>query len=129
MKRALCIAAVMMAGFVQPAAAQLLAEEICPRARDPLEQSECAVGILAEADRALNAVWKRAMREHPSGGDPGMHRKEIRASQRAWIKFRDLDCEAASKIGIPRYWGINKLSCLIAHTRARTRALQELYVE
>ncbi len=94
-----------------------------------IEQIECARGVLAEEDTRLNEIWPRVMREHPSGGDRDAHRQEIRAAQRAWIVFRDADCEAASKIGIPKYWEMNRLGCLVGHTRARITALTETYLD
>lgn len=109
--------------------AQVLKQDPCPNEQSVIDRIECAQGKLRQADKELNRIWMRVLAEHPSGGDRTAHRDEIRSSQRAWIKFRDLDCEAASKIGIPKYWVLNHVSCQIAHTRARTRALRELYVD
>jgi len=93
------------------------------------DRTDCLAGVYAAADAALNRVWPQVMRDHPSGGDRDRHRREIRAAQRAWIAFRDADCQAASKTGIPAYWELNRLSCLIAHTQARTAALTETYLD
>ena len=127
MRAALLALAVL--AFASPSNAQVLQNDPCPNAQTVIDRLDCAQDVLARADAKLNRMWKRVLAEHPSGGDRAVHRAEIRASQRAWIKFRDLDCEAASKIGIPKYWTLNQVSCQIAHTRARTRALRELYVE
>ena len=126
--RALLVAFAVLV-FSSPTQAQVLAGDPCPDAQTIIDRLECAQKVLAKADADLNRTWKRVLAEHPSGGDRASHRDEIRDAQRAWIKFRDLDCEAASQIGIPKYWELNRIGCQIAHTRARTRALRELYVE
>lgn len=100
----------------------------CDDAGTVIEQIDCAEKVLVKADAELNRVWKRVMAEHPSGGDPDHHRGEIRAAQRLWIQFRDADCQALSKTGIPKYWGINELNCLIDTTRSRTKHLTEAYL-
>jgi len=112
--------------LLAPAAA--LAED-CADADGDLERMNCLFEVYETEDARLNAVWPRVIAEHPSGGDRDAHAQEIRAAQRAWIAFRDADCEAASKVGIPRYWAQNRATCLIAHTRARIRALQETYID
>ena len=115
--------------FAGPASAQLTDADPCPEAHGALERGNCAWAAYERADAELNAVWKRALAEFPSGGaDRAAHREEIRASQRAWIKYRDLDCEAISQIGTPNYWGMNKAYCLWAHTVERTRLLRRVYV-
>ena len=105
------------------------AQAVCEGADGVISTLVCLNHEYAAADKDLNATWKRVMSEHPSGGDRDVHRAEIRTAQRAWIAFRDADCEAASKIGIPKYWEANRVNCLIAHTQARTEALRELYVD
>ena len=105
--RALLVAFAVLV-FSSPTQAQVLAGDPCPDAQTIIDRLECAQKALAKADADLNRTWKRVL---------------------AWIKFRDLDCEAASQIGIPKYWELNRIGCQIAHTRARTRALRELYVE
>ena len=93
-----------------------------------MEQIDCVTEVLEREDARLNRVWKRVMAEHPSGGDRAVHREEIRAAQRLWITFRDADCEAQSKTGIPKYWEFNRLSCLVGKTRERINTLTEVYL-
>jgi len=101
----------------------------CAESDGFLERINCMREVFEAEDEKLNAIWPRVMREHPSGGDRDAHRAEIRAAQRAWIAFRDADCEALSKTGIPKYWALNRLTCLVGHTRARIDALIESYLE
>ena len=121
MMRALVLAALL--ALPLPAAA-----EDCAGADGVIEEIECLADVLAAEDAKLNAIWPRVLTEHPSGDDFDAHTAEIRASQRAWIAFRDADCEARSKTGIPKYWEVNRMSCLIEHTRARTATLTEVYL-
>lgn len=100
----------------------------CTEQATVIEQIDCTTDALAKADADLNAVWRRVMAEHPSGGARDAHQEDIRAAQRAWIAFRDADCEAASQIGIPKYWEANRLGCLLQHTESRTQALRETYL-
>ena len=102
--------------------------EDCAGADGVIEEIGCLVDVLAAEDAKLNAIWPRVLSEHPSGDDFDAHTAEIRASQRAWIAFRDADCEARAKTGIPKYWEVNRMSCLIEHTRARTATLTEVYL-
>ena len=114
-----------------PTQAQVLQDDPCPgySGADVIGNIDCMLDVLKKEDAALNAIWKQAMANHPSGGDRDIHKQDIRKSQRAWIAFRDLDCEAVSKVGIPKYWELNRLSCLVAHTRARTATLKYIYVD
>ncbi|MEM6664749.1 MAG: lysozyme inhibitor LprI family protein [Pseudomonadota bacterium] len=101
---------------------------VCEGADGVMSTLVCLDHEYKAADAELNAMWKKVMTVHPSGGDRSVHREEIRASQRAWIAFRDADCEAQSKIGIPKYWDVNRMWCLYNATVARTATLREVYV-
>jgi uncharacterized protein YecT (DUF1311 family) len=111
------------------AIAPTLAGAACDGASDDAATLDCLRGEYRLADDALNRVWPRVLAEAPSGGDPDVHARAIRDAQRAWIAFRDADCAAASAIGIPRYWEMNRLRCAIDHTRARTEALTRTYLD
>ena len=111
------------------AIAPTLAGAACDGASDDAATLDCLRGEYRLADDALNRVWPRVLAEAPSGGDPDVHARAIRDAQRAWIAYRDADCAAASTIGIPRYWEMNRLRCAIDHTRARTEALTRTYLD
>jgi uncharacterized protein YecT (DUF1311 family) len=105
-----------------------LANAACEAAGDDLATLDCLRAEHARADAELNRIWPRVLADAPSGGDPEMQRGAIRDAQRAWIIFRDADCAAASTLGIPRYWEMNRLRCLVDHTRARTASLSRTYL-
>ena len=47
----------------------------------------CAYGVFKKQDRALNALYGELMKT-PDAGEP----RQLQASQRAWLQFRDLEC-------------------------------------
>lgn len=117
--------ALLFALMLFPATAQAA----CEGSDDFLAQVNCLEGAYKKADKALNAAWPKVLAQAPSGGVVEETRKSIRASQRAWIAFRDADCAAKSMTGVPKYWRSNELSCLIEHTDARTKDLLETYTD
>ena len=125
MIRAALIAGVVL--FAGTLHAQAEGRAVCSGLDGVIEQIECRLDLLEDRDSELNAVWQDVMAEHPSGGDRAAHKKEIRAAQRAWIAFRDADCAAASKVGIPKYWELNRISCVLDHTSHRIEELREVY--
>jgi len=127
--------AALAAALIAPPVAALLAMQAAPAkaadcqdAPSVIETVECLRDVYAAADRELNRVWPRVIAEHPSGGVPDLHTEEIRKAQRAWIAFRDAECEARSKTGIPKYREANRLQCLVDLTRARVESLTEAYL-
>ena len=102
---------------------QAKAQSVCDAVDDHLTRIECLEADHQKADAELNAAWPKVLASPPSGSDQEAQRQRIRASQHAWIAFRDADCAARADVGIPKYWRTNELSCLIEHTRARTEYL------
>jgi len=114
------------------------AQEIdCTNPQDQSSMTHCAFEAWKEADRKLNASWKviiaRAIEADESmkswGGDdrPG-HEETLRVAQRAWITFRDAQCEfegfeARGGTMEPMLVGF----CLKDLTKERTRQLDEVW--
>lgn len=92
------------------------------------ERIACLEAELARLESELDRIWPLVLEQHPSGGDRAAHAEEIRAAQQAWTAFRDAECEAVSKVGIPRWWAMNRLECLTGLTGARISALTETYL-
>ena len=107
----------------------------CNRAATTVELNYCADREYQNADAALNDAYRQVL-EHvkSSQGEPPYDAEswesELRAAQRAWIAFRDADCKGLT----PMEWGggsgttLAVLTCMIEATRARTRSLQERYL-
>jgi uncharacterized protein YecT (DUF1311 family) len=114
----------------KPAAAQ---EADCANAETQADMNACAGLEYEAADRELNAVWKDAIADakaldedlKTTGGDgrPG-HEETLRTAQRAWIGYRDANCdfegfEARGGSMEPMLASL----CLARLTRLRTKEL------
>ena len=128
------IAALAVFALALPAVA---AEQIdCSNANNTLEMNFCADKEFAAADAELNAVYKRALaRIAQSDGekpyDPKSWETALRASQRAWVAFRDADCKGL----VPMEWSGGTgttaavLGCMVQLTQARAKSLTERFAE
>ena len=72
----------------------------------------------AIADRELNQVYAKAMTQASPDG-----RVRLRAAQRAWITFRDLDCKARTGSRGGSFYPAALSLCLEEVTDARTKVL------
>jgi len=71
------------------------------------------------ADKELNRVYAKLVAEASPEG-----RQRLRAAQRAWIAFRDLDCAARAGSRGGSFYSASLSLCLEAVTDERTRTLQ-----
>ena len=77
----------------------------------------CAADSYETADAALNATWKKLPKS-----------EELVRAQKAWIAFRDAECEAANPAEPQgREYPIHRLVCLSNLTNQRTKQLHEHY--
>jgi len=107
----------------------------CADATTTIDIRECLDKAYKRADGDLNAVWKKVM-AHVGDADylPAKERKswkdELLESQRAWIQFKEHDCDA---VGFEWYGGTGAsgaiLSCLLEHTEARTADLRARFLD
>jgi uncharacterized protein YecT (DUF1311 family) len=87
MIRALCLASLLAVCTPALLAAQQ-DEEFCPEGRTQLDMNICAGDELARADTLLNERYQRLLQAiEPHRVEP------LRAAQRAWIRFRDAECD------------------------------------
>ncbi|MCB1512100.1 MAG: DUF1311 domain-containing protein [Hyphomicrobiaceae bacterium] len=106
----------------------------CNNARNTYEMNYCSDLEFKSADRELNRVYRAAIAKRKQDGDAGPYtfkawHNALKTSQRAWIKFRDADCEGV----VVQDWGggsgtsaaVN--GCRIELTRHRTASLKERY--
>ena len=96
----------------------------CPAAKTQLELNECAGRAFDRADGALNASYKSVMDR--LAGEAGT-RTSLVAAQKAWLGFRDGECdfESSSTIGGSIHLMI-VLQCRTMLTQARTQALRRM---
>jgi len=110
----------------------------CDDAQTQSEINLCAVQEAKKADAALNRQWAATaaiMRAQdkggytPKDGRPGFYAALLDA-QRAWIKFRDLECRVegyAMRGGSAEPMTVS--ACLAQVTRARTAQLKDLVAD
>ena len=86
---------------------------------------ECNEKEMKHQDKLLNKYYKQAMK-HLS--DEKKEKKNLKLAQRAWIKFRDLDCKSRSypmRDGTGEYTMYQ--NCMIEVTDERIRVLKNEY--
>ncbi len=106
----------------------------CDNAMSTVEMNVCAERELDAADAQLNAEFKNAIASIGKSSsekpyDAKSWEASLRASQRAWIAFRDADCKDL----VPYSWtggtGTTSavLGCMSAKTKARTAEIKEMF--
>jgi len=70
-----------------------LAAVDCDKADDQVTMNQCASDELVKIDKLLNGTYKKI--EQRLADDPDT-KKLLISSQRAWIKFRDAECDFAA---------------------------------
>lgn len=100
----------------------------CDNAQSTLELSDCGKQQLDKADAKLNKIYKKVIAEYSLPNDESVARSEVKkrlvTAQKAWITFRDNDCDALYKkdeSGSIRV--LTYLSCMIDKTEQRTKEL------
>lgn len=77
----------------QPAAQTSESESYCDEG-GTLEQVQCLAKITKKLDAEMNAVYQKALTAMPekSETDTRKEREQLRKSQRAWLKYKDENC-------------------------------------
>lgn len=126
---ALCGCVLLMDG---PAVSQNVGPIECEDAVTQMEMTQCAVQDYEEADQALNAQWKRTKKtmaewDADLEGDLKGAEQALVVAQRAWIAYRDAQCELE---GFQARGGTLEpalvAGCLARLTIERTKDLQSL---
>jgi uncharacterized protein YecT (DUF1311 family) len=107
------------AGFTQ----DRIALDPCANVEQGLELSNCIAGEYQRADAELNTVYRQVM----SKLDNEEHKTALRNAQRAWIEYRDTNCEYETYLF--RQGGPSEQHRVVCTTRMsmeRTRELQEM---
>jgi uncharacterized protein YecT (DUF1311 family) len=108
----------------------------CSKATANAELNACAERQVNKADAKLNDAYQKALAYiAKTDGDKPYDAKSwadaLRTSQRAWIAYRDADCNGL----IPMSWGGGTgamgavLGCMQTKTEARTKELETVYDE
>ncbi|RYC11747.1 lysozyme inhibitor LprI family protein [Ciceribacter ferrooxidans] len=128
------LATTLLAGltFVVPAAAEDEPEVDCQNAMTQFDMNVCSQRDYEKADKSLNAQWsktKKVMADWDAELDAENKGavEALLAAQRAWIQYRDNQCNAVGY----SVWGGSMYpmivsSCLADLTAKRTKELEEL---
>lgn len=135
----LCVtsACLTLAWLAAPRGAAVAQEDgVCVGAESNLEMKDCLGRAYQNADKELNVVWKQALgtvdaADYLTPQQRAAWKKELRDAQRAWVQFKEHDCNGAV---LYEWWGGSGaggaiLSCLLSKTKARTRDLKERYLD
>ena len=106
----------------------------CENASTTVEMNICSDEDFKAADAKLNATYKKVLAQIAASDlekpyDRASWDEALRASQRAWVAFRDADCKGA----VPMEWSGGTgttsavLGCMTAKTETRTKELAERY--
>ena len=129
-----CLA--LMLGGQEPAHAEDAEPPIdCEKATATFELNFCAGKELTKADAELNEVYAKVLARIPAiSSEPPYDAKSfeaaLRASQRAWVAYRDADCNGL----VPMSWNGGTatsgevLGCMTSKTKERTKDLLERYL-
>ena len=128
MGRFLIAASVLLFGVVPALAAE--PDVDCDKAMSTPELNQCADATLQAADAKLNAMYQKALAvirktksEQPY--DRKSWEEALKVSQRAWLAYRDADCDGL----VPMSWGGGTgttsavLWCKTEKTETRTKEL------
>lgn len=134
MLRLAILAAAAVLPLLANASAQTPNPIDCAKATATVEINYCADRDYAEADRLLNEAYQKALAMIAKSDGPAPYtaaqwEQELRASQRAWVAFRDADCKGL----VPMEWtggsgtAYAVLGCMIELTKSRSKALRDRY--
>ena len=100
------------------------AQDVCDDAYTQAELNQCTYEDYQNADKDLNAVYKVLVDTIKKSGDTEAKTKLVEA-QRAWIKFRDAECEfSAHPMNGGSGWPMLHNGCMAHLTRVRTDELR-----
>ncbi len=107
----------------------------CANAMSTYEMNACADKDFTAADAELNEVYMQALKSVPSMAveDPAYNAKSweaaLRKSQRAWVAFRDAECQGH----VAMFWTggtgatADIVGCMTEKTNARIKELKDRY--
>lgn len=92
---------------------------------------QCAEKARLAADKELNDTYKKLLGNLKDDSEKeNFSRTQIVSAQRAWVTFRDAECEFRTSLngGAHQWLVVNRSQCIAELTAERTKALQS-YLE
>jgi uncharacterized protein YecT (DUF1311 family) len=104
-------------------AAPAQSDAACGEAKTQMEINQCLAAAYQRADKELSELYSNILNNQVPAD-----RDHLQTAQRAWIKYRDANCEAAAAL----YQGGSiqpsvRAECLRRNTRARADELRQIY--
>jgi uncharacterized protein YecT (DUF1311 family) len=94
-------------------------------ANTTLDMNGCIGDAMKEWDRHLNRIYRDKLTTLSASGQ-----KSLRSAQRAWLKYRDHDCMAHSKMAEGgTLAGILYGECLLKKTVMRSEELESMHLD
>ncbi|CAK9891203.1 MULTISPECIES: lysozyme inhibitor LprI family protein [Pseudomonas] len=90
-------------------------------AASTLAMNTCNGAEIKRQDSRLNSAYKKAM-----AGLEGPQQTQLREAQRAWIKYRDANCNLYYSLTGGTIDQLNGAGCILSSTRDRADELQAL---
>jgi uncharacterized protein YecT (DUF1311 family) len=91
---------------------------------------QCAEKARVAADQELNDTYQKLLSVKDNAETENFSRTQIVAAQRAWVVFRDAECELRTSLngGAHQWQVVNRSQCIGELTAERTKKLQS-YLE
>ncbi|MGO4812015.1 lysozyme inhibitor LprI family protein [Cupriavidus sp. 2MCAB6] len=128
MKKALLSALLLAASFAAHADEKLLSKQYgaCMERPDVTTAGmhECIAAETARQDKTLNTIYKRLQQAISPARKP-----RLLDAQRAWLKFRDANCDFQADPDGGTLAGVNASACVMQMTADRAKELADLAVE
>ena len=93
-----------------------------------ISQAECTSKKLGASDKKLNLVYRQLLKKLPEESRDAASKSDLISAQRAWLKYRDLDCHFRSATtGANSTWqAVHGMSCAIKFNEERIKTLKGL---
>lgn len=102
---------------------------LCQKAEGTIQINECMEAELEKVEKKLNAKYKKTLKALSAPDEDGwkysISKKAVIESQRAWVKFRDKDCEAEETMTNGTGTASWYMDCMIDHANTRIKRLDE----
>jgi uncharacterized protein YecT (DUF1311 family) len=129
----ICLGLVFLTGFglaqaqeaaTKPEEGSAAYKACLDKAQTTVDLVDCQTQEMKVQDRDLNAVYKKAMAALPAD-----QQAKLRLAQRAWLDFRQRDCDVFYGRETGTIAAIEAGSCMVRHTARRVADLQDLAIE
>ena len=121
----------LLLSFITLVCASSFAHAIdCNKALNTMEINECASIEQQKVEAKLNQVYQRVLKgmekDYASDGNFADMKKSFVNAQRAWIKFREADCDAVYQKNIGgTIRNLVHITCMQSHAKKRMEQLEE----